>query len=199
MRKLLVTGLVALATLAPTRSSALVFLGARAGYAMPGGNVEKDAPMKDALQSNIPIQADLGMSVLPYVGVGLYGSYGPTTLASKQKDACSAGGVSCSGSQIRGGLQLVLRIPILDSLWGGAFAGLEQQSIKGGSTTTKYTGWEAGLQAGYDFSVLPLFKMGPFVSYGIGQFTSVSGGDAKIEDKAQHSALTVGLRALFDL
>lgn len=198
MRKLLVTGLVALASLLPSRSDAFVFLGVRGGYAMPQGDVEKGSPIKDGIQANVPIQADVGLSVLPFVGLGLYGSYGPTTLASAQKDACSAAGASCSGSQLRGGLQLVLRVPVLDSLWGGAFAGLEQQTFKSGETV-KYTGWEAGLQAGYDISLLPLIKVGPFASYGFGQFTNVSGGEAKIEEKAQHSTFTVGLRALFDL
>jgi hypothetical protein len=189
MRKLF-PALVALAFLAPAPARALVFLGVRGGYEMPSGDAAKNQPLKDSVKSNLPIQVDLGLSVFPYVSAGLYGSYGSSTIAS----GCSG---SCSGQQLRGGLQLNLRLPVLDSLWAGVFGGLEQQKLSGGGKSYSLTGWEGGLQGGYDVSLLPLIKLGPYVSYSVAQFQSVSSGT--LGEKSNHRQLTVGLRALFDL
>lgn len=190
MRKIVVA-VAALAFLAPSSAHALAFVGARIGYALPSGDVQKGDPVKDTIKSSVPIQIDAGLSVLSVLSLGIYGSYGPTQVKSE----C----VSCTGSSIRGGVQLNLRPPlVLKSLWGGVFAGVEQQSLKNSAFSAKYTGWEAGLQAGWDFSVLPFISVGPFASYSLAQFTTAS-GDANLGTKAQHQALTFGLRGLFDL
>jgi hypothetical protein len=197
MQKLLVTVVAALAFLAPTQARAVIFLGVRAGYALPSGDVQQSAPMKNSISSNIPVQVDAGMSVLGLLSLGVYGSYGRTAIASDLKNASVCAGVSCSGQSLRFGVQANLRPPVvLNSLWGGVFAGLEQQQLTVASGDVKYRGWEAGLQAGWDFSVLPFIKIGPFASYSFGQFVSASG--TEIGTKAQHTALTFGLRGLFD-
>jgi hypothetical protein len=191
MRKLVVAAVAALAFLAPSSAHAIGFIGARVGYAMPSGDAFKGAPMKDNIASNVPIQLDAGLSMLNILSLGAYGSYGPTQVKSQ----CT----SCSGSEIRAGVQLNLRPPlVLKSLWGGVFAGYERQSLKqtGGFDAT-LSGWETGLQAGWDFSVLPLIGFGPYVSYSVAKFTSVSG--FPIGEKANHQYLTFGIRALFDL
>jgi hypothetical protein len=191
MRKLVVSAVAALAFLAPSSAHAIGFIGARVGYAMPSGDAQKGVAMKDSISSNVPVQLDAGLSMLNILSFGAYGSYGPTQV----KSACT----SCTGAELRAGVQLNLRPPlVLKSLWGGVFAGYEQQSLKrSGVFDVKYTGWEAGLQAGWDFSLLPLISFGPYASYSIAQFTSVSG--ASLGTQAQHQHLTIGLRALFDL
>jgi hypothetical protein len=198
MRKLVVAGIAALAFAVPSPARAVIFLGARVGYAFPGGDVQKDVALKDSVSGIIPIQVDAGMSVLSILSAGVYGSIGPGTIAKDLKDtACS--GVSCSAQQLRFGVQLNASPPvILKELWGGVFAGLEQQQLSIGSEDVKYRGWEAGLQAGWDFSLLPFIKAGPYASYSFGQFTTVSGSGATLDTKAQHTALTFGLRGLFD-
>jgi hypothetical protein len=198
MRNLLVSAALALAFLVPSPAQAVVFVGARIGYALPSGDIEKGAPMKDSISGTVPIQLDAGMSVLGVLSLGIYGSYGPSRLAKDLKDsACS--GVSCSGQQLRAGVQLNASPPVvLKSLWGGLFAGVEQQKLSVGAADATYRGWEAGLQLGYDFSVLPFIKMGPYASYSLAQFTSTSGDAAEIGTKARHTAFTFGLRGLFD-
>src|SRR6266540_1858509 len=138
---------------------------------------------------------------------GAYASYGPTTLAKDVKDGCSVAGISCKATNLRFGAQAFLRPPvILKALWGGVFAGFEQQAISLGSADLKYRGWEAGLQAGYDISVLPFIKIGPFASFSMAEFQVVSGamaipgyGDTlPLTSKARHNTLTFGLRGLFD-
>jgi hypothetical protein len=195
MRNILVAAVAALAFLVPAQANAVVFAGLRAGYVLPGGDAQKGVPMKDSVSASIPIQLDAGMSVLSIMSLGVYASYGPSTLTSEAKGFCGA--ESCKGTNLRGGAQLNLRLPVLDAIWGGAFAGFEQQQLKGGSLDVKFRGWEAGLQAGYDFSVLPFIKVGPFASWSVARFVSAS-GDADIGTKANHTALTFGLRGLFD-
>lgn len=188
----LVVAVAALAFLAPSHAQALAFVGARVGYMMPSGDAAKGQPIKDSIKSDVPVQVDAGLSVLNIMSLGVYGSFGPTQF----KASCP----SCTGQNLRGGVQLNLRPPlVLKSLWGGVFAGLEQQSVKGNfGIDGKTRGWEAGLQAGWDFSLLPLIGFGPYVSYSIAQFTTAS-GSASIPEKAQHQNLTIGLRVLFDL
>lgn len=195
MRKIVVA-VAALAFLAPSHAHAVAFVGARVGYALPSGDIAKNEPIKDVVKSNVPIQVDAGLSVLSILSAGIYGSYAPTQFKSTFKDTeCP----SCSGQNLRLGVQVNLRPPVvLKSLWGGVFAGLEQQSVKGGPVDGKVRGWEAGLQAGWDFSLLPLIGIGPFVSYSLGQFTTAT-GNASIPEKAQHQTLTLGLRAIFEL
>jgi hypothetical protein len=199
MRNLLVSAVAALAFLAPSPARAVVFVGARVGYALPSGDVQKDDPVKDSVSAMIPIQLDAGMSALGILSLGVYASYGPSMLAKDLKNSPFCDGVSCKGQQLRAGVQLNVSPPVvLKSLWGGLFVGLEQQKVSVGSADLTYRGWEAGLQAGYDFSVLPLFKVGPYASYSLAQFTSASGDAPDLGTKAQHSALTFGLRGLFD-
>jgi len=207
MRKLLVTAVAALAFLVPSSARAVIFLGVRGAYAMPSGDMAKDAPLKDQVSASIPVQIDAGTSVLDLVYLGAYASYGPTTLAKDVKDGCSVAGISCKATNLRFGAQAFLRPPvILKALWGGVFAGFEQQAISLGSADLKYRGWEAGLQAGYDISVLPFIKIGPFASFSMAEFQVVSGamaipgyGDTlPLTSKARHNTLTFGLRGLFD-
>lgn len=189
MRKIVVA-VAALALLAPSQADAIAFVGARVGYALPAGDAQKNQPMKDTIKSDVPIQVDAGLSFFNVLSLGVYGSYGPTQVKSE----C----VSCSGASLRAGVQANLRPPlVLKSLWGGLFAGYERQSLKSDAFDVKFTGWEAGLQAGWDFSLLPLIKVGPYASYSLGQFTSATG--TTLGEKAQHQYLTFGLRGLFDL
>jgi hypothetical protein len=195
MRKLVVAGLAALAFLVPSPARAVIFLGARVGYALPSGDMQKGVPLKDNISGNIPIQVDAGLSVLSILSLGVYGSFAPSRIASDLEAAC--GTETCEGQNLRLGVQLNASPPlVLKSLWGGVFAGLEQQKITRGASDAKFRGWEAGLQGGYDFSVLPFIKIGPYASYSVGRYVTASG--AALGSKSQHTALTLGLRGLFD-
>ncbi len=194
MRKIVVA-VAALAFLAPSSAHALGFVGVRAGYALPSGNAQEGQPMKDSVTSAIPIQVDAGLSMLNILSFGVYGGYGPLQFKSDYKDRVCT---SCSGQVLRAGLQLNVRPPlVLKELWGGVFGGYERLSSKGGAVDVKASGWEGGLQAGWDFSILPLLSVGPFASYSVGKFTSLSGGT--LGTQAQHQTLTLGLRGLFEL
>jgi hypothetical protein len=199
MRKLVVA-VAALAFLAPSSAHALAFVGARVGYGMPSGEAEKGQKIKDSVSSVIPIQIDAGLSMLNILSLGVYAGYGPVQLKSDYKQFCK----SCSVQDLRAGVQVNLRPPlVLKSLWGGAFGGYQRVStsgtnaLDGSKIDVKMSGWEAGLQGGWDFSLLPLISVGPYVSYSMGKYTSASGAD--LGTQGQHQMLTIGLRGLFDL
>jgi hypothetical protein len=190
MRTPMLAALVALALLSPSSASAF-FVGARLGYGMPSGDLERGAPMKTFTTSNTPVQVEVGFDFLDVLSLGAYGAFGPTQFKSDCR--------GCSGATIRGGLQLNLRPPVvLKSLWGGVFAGVERQTLEAGQFSADYTGVDFGVQGGWDFSIVPLFSVGPYASYSIAQFNT-SGGDATLGDVAKHHWFTVGLRGLFDL
>jgi len=213
MRKLTVLGVVVAAFLAPAAARAQFTLGARLSYAIPGGSAFKDdtgaeLKMSDGFASNIPLELDLGWNLSPDVNLGVYIGYGWTQLASKEKDACSAGGLSCSAHQVRYGIQGTWTFNKVTGVlvpWVGLGTGWESLSEKGdvagSSVTVTLTGWEMlNLQLGADVRSEGKFRWGPFVAYSFGQFGKAkaeSGGvsaSADVPSKTTHTYLQFGIR-----
>jgi outer membrane protein W len=203
MRKLLMLSLIAL--LVPMTSQAQVTLGLRVGYAPAMGDAAKDAPLKDVVSSQIPIQLDALYRITPDIGAGLYFSYGIAQLNSDVKDFCDASGVSCSASNMRLGVQgrytfNSLKAPMVP--WAGVGFGYEWSTIKGSaggvSADATTTGFEfLNLQVGGDYKVNDQFAIGPYVQFSIGQYSAVEGED--ITDKGMHEWLGFGIAGKFDL
>ncbi len=174
-------------------------IGLRVGYGLPMGEFAKDSKMSDFVSGMIPIWLDLGYMVTPNIMVGLYANYGIIMLDSKISDACS----DCSASQIRFGIQGQYHLSPAESLdpWFGLGLGYEMFNLKtpsvsatGGATTadSNATGLEfLNLQAGANFKVADSIGVGPFVSFSLGQFSSVEGND--IKDKSMHQWLVLGV------
>lgn len=181
-------------------------IGLRVGYGLPLGEAAKDAKMSDAISGMIPIWLDLGYMVTPNIMVGLYGQYGLVMV----KDCPS--GASCSGSDIRLGLQGQYHISPGQSLnpWVGLGIGYELTSFSieagGAEATTKYSGLEfVNIQGGADFKVADAIDVGPFVSFSLGQYSSAEVDtplgkvDGDIKDKAMHQWLVLGVKGTFGL
>lgn len=206
MRKLL-TALALGASLAPSAASAQLFLGARVGYALAGGDFSKDSPMKDAQSAMIPIQVDFGLALRRALAIGVYGGIGPARIADDFQAFCDATSTDCSGLNVRLGAQATLHAPLGGSkLWGGVLLGWEEQRYKltgaGGTGEVRWRGYEAGLQGGLDFGS-DGFRFGPYAGLSFGQYQSLStsGGAPPVDiaDKALHTWLTFGLRGAFGL
>lgn len=207
----LVTGLVSTAALAqeaaPTFEASSdkgigLSLGLRAGYALPLGDVAKDAKMSDSFSGAIPFQLDALYRVTPNIGVGLYFSYGIVSL----KDVPS--GVDASAHWLKYGIQAQYRLdPEASSTpWFGLGIGLEslsQSASAGGiSMDSSLSGIEfAHIMAGYDFTVADKLSVGPFVDFSLGQYSSgeINGTSKDIEDKGLHQWLFIGVRGNYDL
>ena len=182
-------------------------LGARLGYGIPMGDSVKDAKMSDGVKSQIPIWIDAGYRIDDSLMAGLYFSYGLVQLAD---DACPDG-VDCSASDIRVGLQGQYHLMPGEGFdpWLGLLVGYEMAKSKfeagGVSGSGGMNGLEFGIQGGGDFPVSEGLTVGPFLSFTMGQYSSMSadpepaGFESSIEDKAMHQWLILGVRGSFQL
>ncbi len=204
MRKLLMVAVLA-ALAIPTASHAQFQLGLRLGYAPAMGDAAKDAPLKDGIKSQIPIQIDAMYKITPEWAAGLYFSYGFGQVGSAEQDSCDAFGVDCSMTVMRFGAQGTYTFTKVSPSfvpWAGLGIGYEALTEKvalgGASVSQDITGWEfLNLQVGGDYKVSPAFAFGPYIMYSIGQFSSVEGNS--ITDKAMHEWFNIGIRGKFDL
>ena len=166
------------------------------GFAM--GDLAKDAKLSDLTVAQIPIWLDVGYMVTRQLMLGIYAQY-----------ALASGGhqFTGSGSDIRFGVQAQyhpIEAILLDP-WVGLGFGYEilKTNAKIGSGSVTLKGFEfANLQAGLDFRLGRFLGLGPFVSFSLGQYSSMSvsgsypgGQSGGIGEKALHEWLMVGLHA----
>jgi outer membrane protein W len=189
-------------------------IGLRTGYAIAMGKVADgaDNDLSDGISGHIPIWLDLGYMVTPNVMLGLYGHYGFGLLASDISDYCDTGNLDCSASVVRVGAQGQYHFSPMDQIdpWLGVGIGYEWMSLSMSGSGIDRTGGAHGfeflnLQGGADFKLSPAFGLGPFASFSLGQYGTMtlsgSGADRteSIDQKAFHEWLTLGVRGAFTL
>jgi len=205
MRKLLCLLALSVLVVPSARADQSIAINFRGGAAKPWGDMVKGAHMSDNLSWGFPLQGDLAFRFTKQLGVGAYVRYAPLNLSDSAQNACNAHGRSCSTSDIGfGGLVEYRFGERLDGGgWLGASVGYEMLRFQGGtgsqSSTSTASGFEAGLQAGYDFTLAGI-TIGPFVHCDVGQFGKVkyeAGGQtttSNITDKAMHGWFGIGVR-----
>jgi PEGA domain len=179
----------------------------RVGVGIPLGSasgVDGSGSVSDYSSFTIPIQLEVGARVSGVVFLGGYFSYG---FAGSTDAARCPTGYSCSPSTLRFGGQAHWH-PLGNvgtDPWVGIGSGYESLRVGlsggGGGGSYSVSGWEFGnLQVGIDFALGPLFKLGPWVGFSIGQYSSfsASGGGASetfdITNKSIHEWLSGGIR-----
>jgi outer membrane protein W len=205
MRKLLMLGAVAMALALPTISHAQFSIGARLGFAPAMGDAAKDEPLKDLVNSQVPLQLDAMYRVSPQLSAGLYFSYGFGQLNSDFADFCDYFEVDCSARSMRVGVQAHYAFGSQSQQflpWAGAGLGMEWMTVKasagGTSESIDVSGLEfLNLQAGADYRVSDQFSIGPYLQFSVGQYSKVDG--ESISEKAMHQWFGFGLRGKFDL
>jgi hypothetical protein len=203
MRKVLLAGLVAL--LAPAAAHAQYQVGLRVGYGSATGDAlqVKNAPeavkMSDTFASQVPLQLDASYKINKDFAAGLYLSYG---FVQMNKDQICGGASDCSvsGSTLGVGAQGIYTFnqvtgPFVP--WAGLSLGYESASFKAEGATTTASGFQLGLQVGGDYKVNEQFSVGPYLSYAMGEYTSlsVSEGTAPEFDAKLHGWLGIGVLA----
>lgn len=192
--------------------------GARAGYGAPLGKTSQGNDLSSTLSGSVPLQIDAGWRLNPNVYVGLYLQFGPAQLDSQLKQACDAGGVTCSSSDLRIGFDLVYAFLPRGRVapWAGVGAGFEtaQLNVAQGGSSAELTlkGLEiAHVTAGLDLRFWPAFRFGPFANCTLARYMSVDAsvnapnsqigvtGSGGIENKAFHGWLQLGVRAAIDI
>jgi hypothetical protein len=185
-------------------------LGARVSIALPMGSVSTDPgtgslSIDDLVALSIPLQLDAGVTLFRRWLVGAYVQYGWNVL---QVGQCKVG-ESCSLTGLRVGVQALFSLRGQgDTPWAGIGTGYEwlftRYSRAGVTTTLDVGGWEfLNLQAGYDVVVSPDWKVGPWISGSVGEFSRASlkydgrTSNQDIPNKAVHGWLQLGVKGSF--
>jgi hypothetical protein len=177
----------------------------RVGFGLPLGTAAGNASgsgeqkLSDWASFTVPIQLDVGVRLGGSWFLGGYFSYGFG--GSVDSSVCSSG---CTPSTLRFGGQVHWH-PLGNvgtDPWIGLGSGYEELKISASDGNGSLSGWEfANLQLGLDFAVGSVVKIGPWVSFSIGQYGTVSaagtgGGSASvpIANKTIHEWLMGGVR-----
>ncbi len=201
MRRLItlvaVLGAIAVPRGAAARSELLqgLQLGVRTGWAVPLGALERHGlDLNDAVDGQIPIWIDLGYRFTPNLHAAAVVQWGYARVAH-----CPSG-ESCFAQDGRAGLTLDYHF--MPSLRMDPYAGIgmafEVLSMDLGPRTTTYRGIEwLNLQAGADWPTSRALRLGPFVSYGLGQFLWRNG--SSVDSTDVHHWIQFGVRATYDM
>jgi len=185
--------------------------GARLSAAFPMGSVYSDPAngpllIDELVAVSMPVQIDVGLTLHGRWFLGAYVQYAWSVL---QLGGCSVGD-SCSVTGLHVGLQATYAFRDHDGPWVGVGTGWEWMfsSYVGGGrkTTIDVSGWEyAILQIGWDVEVARGWKVGPWASGSVGEFSRATlGMDGRttrngIDNRAVHGWLQLGVRGSFSL
>jgi hypothetical protein len=188
-----------------------VSIGLSLGYGLPMGNVSGSQKMTDLYSGAMPLQLDVGWRFNPNLYLGGFFQYSFAFLSSAQNAACTANGwTSCSGGVMQFGADFVYTIlpyatfaPYVGLGLGWEIASLSYTSASQ-SLSESVSGFQfARIIVGGDFRVGSAFRVGPFVNFSLGQFSSLSSpnsaANGSISDKAIHTWLQFGLKGTVDL
>jgi len=216
----------------PTIAAAQVSLGVRAGYGIPAGDAYERSGIGSFKQSGlakgvIPIQLDASWRFSRSLSAGLYLGYGFGQTGSKLEELCSTPGASCDRPNLyRYGVQGAYTFAPIAQVdpWLGLSAGIESATFKVNSFDYSVTaglppgtlvadldgtlrGWAAEVSGGGDYRLSPNLLAGPFLAFGVGQYTvqhvtlsdqgTVAGGG--VDSAKTHQWLSFGFRGRFDL
>ncbi len=184
----------------------------RVGFGIPMGDAfspdattQISSKMSDYASFTVPVMLDVGVRLGGSWFLGAYFSYG----FAGSTDAATCGtGFSCSPTTLRFGGEVHWH-PLGNASfdpWIGIGSGYEKLSIGvsgggGNGGTFEFSGWEFGnFQAGLDFALGSAVKVGPWISFSIGQYGSgsVSGSGTSasqdIANKSIHEWFMGGVR-----
>jgi hypothetical protein len=166
--------------------------------------------LSDVFNGVLPIWMDAGYRFSPNMVLAGYFQYG-AGFVNKDKVGCSID-VSCYGSDIWFGAELHYHLSPNQRIdpWGGIGTGYELLDVgfQGGGTSVDLglSGVQFfNLQAGIDLKSESDVGVGPFVTFGLGEFSScsISGGGSlgrcTIEHTEFHEWVTVGVRFVTDI
>ena len=184
--------------------------GLRLGYAVPFGDMVQNNGLNDNFSGAIPFVLEAGYRFTPNITAGALFQYAFTQVKDNPNTGCG-GGVSCSGSVVRLGLEGIYNMRTGDSVdpWVGLGIGYEWMNIDlstpGGTTNAEMNGIEfLTVQGGGDFRLTPQLGLGPFLSFSIARYGSASftqGGFTTSPNiqTAVHEWLQLGVRGTFSI
>jgi hypothetical protein len=166
--------------------------------------------MSDAFSAQWPLMLEIGGKPIPNLFIGAYFLTGVGGAAGAAADTCSRANISCTGVNVRLGVELQYHVAPADKInpWFGYGIGYEAGALSGTANGQDFTVSAAGpefahLSAGLDFRLSRVFGIGPVASYSLGQYATLKvqqGGstvDGDIKEKALHQWLMLGGRVVF--
>jgi hypothetical protein len=199
MRRIL-AALAAAAALAPSGADAGFTLGARLGFALPGGDFVEHSSFSDVVDWSVPLQLDVGGRGQHLAFAG-YLRFAPGKLAlAVESDSFLDLGV---------GIQASYHFSTAKAgPWVGGFVGWERLTfnvplgVDEGRLTE--TGWEYGVQGGLDFA-WGGFTLGPYGAIALGRFAEQTVDDPRsgttntnaISNESTHAWFSIGLKTAF--
>ncbi len=174
-------------------------MAARIGYQIPLGNAAEGVKQSDIFGGQVPVYLDIGGKVHRNIFVGGYLGLGIGGCG----DAYSRG-QSCASAAFHFGAEILVSI-LPDGLvdpWVGYGIGIETGAVSTGNNNTgSLFGFEFGhFMGGVDFRLARGIGVGPYMDFGVGEYTSQSyksngvSIDAGIDQKAIHESFTLGAR-----
>lgn len=183
----------------------------RTGFVLPFGQIYGSGTNSaglgfgDSVTGFVPIMLEAGFRFNPNVMVGIFGQYAFGI-------AKNCDGAACSLSDFTAGIQAHYHFAPQEALdpWVGLGVGYEwlPLSVTTGSFSqdATYRGFQfVNLQFGVDFPVTSTFKLAPYASFALGQYSSGStsgsagSGSGDVTNTALHEFLTFGFRGSFNL
>jgi hypothetical protein len=187
---------LAVALLAPAAAHAQLELGARIGWAVPAGHAYSGSNLAALVNGALPLQLDVGYRLTPALSVGAYASWALARVDAHVTEAAGVKGASVLRAGLRVSYALLDLSPTLVP-WAGLGAGYQRLNLDAASDFT-YTGWDVALvEMGADWKVSPSLRAGPFVSWSLGRYLNLNGGD--LSPKGGHAWVTLGLRGTYGL
>jgi hypothetical protein len=186
-----------------------VSIGLSVGYGLPMGNVSGSQKLSDLYSGALPLQVDIGWRFTPNLYLGAFFQYSFAFIASSQSTACTTNGwTSCSGGDMQFGVDFVYTFmpyakfaPYVGLGLGWEIASLSY-TAGSQSVSESVSGFQfARIIVGGDFRVGSAFRVGPFVNFSLGQFSSLSSPNpnATLGDKTIHEWLQFGVKGTIDL
>lgn len=194
MRRLLtLVALLAAAAPLAARADGSIQLGARAGVAVPSGDLGDGQKLGDYVDWAFPLEADLQFRLVPEFSIGAYGRFSPTVL----KSGCSG----CTANDLGLGALAEYRFSgkLEGGPWLGVHAGWEQlkldRTVLSAKETSTLSGFEAGVAGGLDYA-LGAVTLGPYLQLTIGEYTkgSALGTTQSTTSKGAHAFFGGGVR-----
>jgi hypothetical protein len=201
-------------TAAPRGTGGAFEFGLRTGYGLPLGHTGRtagdttDDKLSSSISGEIPLWLDLGYRFDPNLYLGLSFQYAFGFVPDGQ---CTSG-ASCSVSDLRLDANFMYHLTPDQAadFWVGFGAGYEwlrlSASALGFTVDGSAGAFEfANFQVGVDIAATPVFALGPFVSFSLGQYRSFSlsgagqSSDMDVEQKSLHEWLMFGVRGTFDI
>lgn len=188
------------------------FFAIHAGYGVPNGDIARAGPpLEDFVERKLPLGVEIGYRFNRRIWGELFFDLAPGEAAA----ALCPEGVSCSASDVRLGVGMLVRLAPHARLdpWLGVGVAVEVLNAEGFNAAAgaryewSWFGFELPyVEAGVDVAVSDRVSVGPWISATLARFTSESvrpagGGtdSGKVEDRANHGWLTAGLKATLKL